>query len=93
MTVHNLFKNSPFGPEEIGVLTSAYEQTLRTLGLQERNDPLTEMVARKIISLAQTGVRDASALCRARDRRSRLFRAPVRELASKIRLVQAAFQR
>jgi hypothetical protein len=62
MTVHNLFKSSPFGPEEIGVLASAYEQTLQTLGLRERDDPLTGMVARKIISLAQTGVRDASTL-------------------------------
>ena len=62
MTVHNLFKNSPFGPEEIGVLASAYQQTLHTLGLRERDDPLTEMVAKKIISLAQTGVRDASTL-------------------------------
>ena len=62
MTVHSLFKNSPFGPEEIGVLASAYEQTLRTLGLRERDDPITEMVAKKIISIAQTGVRNASVL-------------------------------
>jgi hypothetical protein len=62
MTIYNLFKNSPFGPEEIRVLASAYEQTVRTLGLKERSDPLTELVAKKIISIAQTGVRDANVL-------------------------------
>jgi hypothetical protein len=62
MTIHNLFKNSPFGPEEIRVLATAYEQTLRALGLKQREDPLTELVAKKIISISQTGVRDASML-------------------------------
>ena len=62
MTIHNLFRSSPFGPEEIRVLATAYEQTLRALGLKQREDPLTELVARKIISISQTGVRDASIL-------------------------------
>jgi len=31
---------------------------LKTLGLVDRQDPLVEMIARKIIELAQTGVRD-----------------------------------
>jgi hypothetical protein len=62
MTIHNLFKNSPFGPEEIRVLATAYEQTLSALGLKQREDRLTELVAKKIISISQTGVRDASIL-------------------------------
>ena len=62
MTIHNLFRNSPFGPDEIRVLATAYERTLRALGLKQREDPLTELVARKIISISQTGVRDASIL-------------------------------
>jgi hypothetical protein len=32
--------------------------TLQHLGLKERNDPLTEIIAVKIIELAQTGERD-----------------------------------
>jgi len=31
---------------------------LRSLGLVDRNDPIAEIVARKIIEIGQTGVRD-----------------------------------
>jgi hypothetical protein len=65
MTIHNLFKNAPFGPEEIKILVAAYEETLRTLGLKQRDDdPLTELVAKKIIAIAQTGVRDPALIAR-----------------------------
>jgi hypothetical protein len=39
-------------------MTAAYEQTLRALHLDDRTDPITEMIARKIIEIAQTGVKD-----------------------------------
>jgi hypothetical protein len=44
-------------------LTTAYEQTLSTLCLKDRNDPLTELIAKKIIRIAQTGVKDPSEIC------------------------------
>jgi hypothetical protein len=62
MTVHNLFRDSPFGPEEIAVLVAAYEPTLRALGLAQRSDAFTEMVARKIIAIAQRGLRDPAVI-------------------------------
>jgi hypothetical protein len=62
MTIHYLFTNSSFGPEEIEVLGAAYEAALRKLGLRQRDDPLTEFVAKKIIAIAQTGVRDPAVL-------------------------------
>ena len=37
-----------------------FEQALRTLGIVDRGDPLAELVARKIIEIAQTGVREPS---------------------------------
>jgi hypothetical protein len=46
------------GPEEISRLTKAYEQALRGIGLVDRNDPLSEMVAKRVIKIAQSGVRD-----------------------------------
>lgn len=49
---------SPLGPEEITRLSSAYEQALRTIGVQDRNDPLAELIARKIIEIGQTGLKD-----------------------------------
>jgi hypothetical protein len=36
-------------------MTAAYEDVLRILGLSNRTDPLTEIVAKKIIEISQTG--------------------------------------
>ena len=35
---------------------------MHTLGVKDRDDPLTEMIAKKIIKIAQTGVHDAAQL-------------------------------
>jgi hypothetical protein len=40
----------------------AYETALRTLGLTDRHDPVTELVANKIIEIARTGERNAERL-------------------------------
>jgi len=58
MAIYRLFQNSPLGSEEISRLSEAYERTLRTLYLVDRNDPLTEMIAKKIIEIGQTGVKE-----------------------------------
>ena len=47
-----------FSPDELQVLTTAFEETLRELRLVDRSDPATEMVAKKIIELADEGERD-----------------------------------
>jgi len=60
--IYRPLQNSPLGPEEIAVLTDAYELTLLKLNLVDRNDPLTEMIAKKIIELGQRGVREAKQL-------------------------------
>jgi len=62
MAIYRLLQNSPLGPEQIAILTDAYERTLVQLRLVDRSDPITELVARKIIELAQRGVRDAGQL-------------------------------
>ncbi len=58
MAIYRLLQNLPMGPEEISRLSAAYEQTLKALSIKDRNDPLTEMIAKKIIEIGQTGVRD-----------------------------------
>jgi hypothetical protein len=58
MTIHRLLQNTPLGPEDIERLVTAHQQTLRALDLNERDDPLTQAVARKIIEIGQTGIRD-----------------------------------
>lgn len=65
MPIHRLLKNSAFGPDDIKVLTDAFEAALRELNLVDRADPATELVAKRIIELAQRGERDHERLCQA----------------------------
>ena len=58
MPIHRLLENHAFGPAEITVLISAFDDALLRLRLADRTDPATEVVARKIIELAQRGERD-----------------------------------
>jgi hypothetical protein len=62
MTIHRLLQNIAFGPEEIAVMVAAFEDALRELGLANRADPATEIVAMRIIELAQRGERDRARL-------------------------------
>jgi hypothetical protein len=39
-------------------MTSAYEDILKALGLSNRADPITEIVASKVIEVAKTGELD-----------------------------------
>jgi hypothetical protein len=47
-----------FQPEQVAMMGGVFEDVLKTLGLVDRQDPLVDMIARKIIELALTGVRD-----------------------------------
>ena len=51
MPINRLLKDSKLGAEEIARLNAAYSYALRQLSLVDRNDPLTEMLARKIIEV------------------------------------------
>jgi hypothetical protein len=48
-----------FDPETIDAMTRAFEETLRELGLANRQDPTVERVAQVIIECAERGMRDA----------------------------------
>jgi hypothetical protein len=60
--IHRLLEKQSFGPDEIRVLVIAFEGALRALRLVDRPDPATEIVAKKIIELAQQGERDPDRL-------------------------------
>jgi hypothetical protein len=64
MAIYRILQNVPFGPEEISRLVTAYENALTAFGLKDRGDPITELVARKIIEISQTGVHDPLELSR-----------------------------
>ena len=60
MPINRLLAESKLGPNEIANLNRAFKRALRSLNLVDRNDPLTEILARKIIEIGATGVRDAA---------------------------------
>ena len=62
MAIYRLLKNCTLEPKEISRITAAYEQALHILCVKDRDDPLTEMIARTIIKIAQTGGHDAAQL-------------------------------
>jgi hypothetical protein len=58
MAIYRLLQNSAFAPEDIGRLVAAYEDCLRILNVIDRTDPISEFLAKKIIEIGQTGMRD-----------------------------------
>jgi hypothetical protein len=58
MTIYRLLRDTAFGPEESARLVTAYEETLRALRLSDRNDPITQLVAEKIIAVGRLGIED-----------------------------------
>ena len=58
MAIYRLIASGHFGPDEIKAMTAAYEAALIDLGIADRNDPLTELIARSIVNVTATGERD-----------------------------------
>ena len=58
MAVYCLFRNKPFEPEAISIMTGAYADVCRALGLADGDRRKTDAVARKVIEFAQRGVSD-----------------------------------
>jgi hypothetical protein len=63
LAIYRLLKNSAFDPDNIKRMANAYERAIVELGLKDRNDPLTETVAKFIIEIAQTGEKDSKTIC------------------------------
>lgn len=55
MPIYRLLQNSDFQPEHITLITAAFEDVCRALGLAERDDPFRDMVAKAILDCAQGG--------------------------------------
>jgi len=58
MPINRLLNGSGLGPEEVGRLNRAYTYALRQLQLVDRNDPIVDIVAKKIIEIGATGISD-----------------------------------
>jgi len=55
MPINRLLKDKR-APEEIERLNEAFNHALNLLGVADRNDPLCDMVARKVIEVDATGI-------------------------------------
>jgi hypothetical protein len=61
MPIRRLLKdNGLAGPEDVERLNRAYSYALQSLHLVDRNDPITEIVAKNVIEVGAKGVRDPS---------------------------------
>jgi hypothetical protein len=61
VTIYRLLEGHAFDPEAVAVMTTAYEDACRALNLTDkRSDPLTQILAQKIIEIAKTGVHDSA---------------------------------
>jgi hypothetical protein len=52
-----------FSPDDVTRLSAAYEHTLELLELKDRTDPITTIIAKKIIDVFKSGEHDAGRLC------------------------------
>ena len=59
MGIHKLIANGTFGPDEIRIMSDAYEAALIALQLNNNQDePITELIAKSIINVSAAGERD-----------------------------------
>jgi hypothetical protein len=65
VALYRLMQGQAFSPEDVERLSAAYEAALKLLDLPNRADPVTEIVAKRIIEAAQRGLIDPAKICAA----------------------------
>ena len=63
LVIYRTLQGGAFDDRAVKAMTTAYEAALRELQLSDRDDPRTDIVARKIIACAQSGELDSTRLC------------------------------
>ena len=53
-----------FSQDEINIMSAAFERSLTLLRLNDRKDPLVELVAKRVVELVQEGERDSGEMAR-----------------------------
>jgi hypothetical protein len=61
MPIRAFIGDASFTPDDIEAINNAFSAALAQLGLADRQDPLAEIVARKIIEVVRLGERNPSA--------------------------------
>ncbi len=62
MPITAFLRDQAFEPEALKTMSNAFTEVCGALGLRDQDDKLTQLVARRIIDLAQQGVRTKTAL-------------------------------
>ena len=63
MAIYRHLSEASFGEADVERLGAAYECALKKLRLADREDPVTELIATKIIEIYRGGEHDPSHLC------------------------------
>ena len=63
MPIHRLLEDSNLTPERQEALQAAFVRTLRMLNLVDRNDPICDIIARKIMEVGERSGHGADAIC------------------------------
>ncbi len=58
MAIYRSTSDGAFDPEALAVMAAAYEDILSALDLRDRADPITELVAKKIVYFVGQGELD-----------------------------------
>ncbi|WBL80658.1 hypothetical protein I3J27_09625 [Bradyrhizobium xenonodulans] len=65
MPIRRLLQDTKLETDEIEILTRAFDHALHSLSLiDRRDDPLADLVARKVIEIGAKGVRDPAEISR-----------------------------
>jgi hypothetical protein len=64
MPINRLLRAGDYKPQEVERLNRAFALALSLLGLLDRNDPICELVARKIIEIYGAGTHDPERLAK-----------------------------
>jgi hypothetical protein len=62
MPITPFLSGQAFDPETVEAMGSAFNEACKTLGLVDRADKYAELVAKRVIELAQRGIRTKTAL-------------------------------
>jgi hypothetical protein len=57
MAIRRLIAAGSYGPDEIRAMTDAYDIALIVLRLNDKDDPITELLAKSIAAIVATGER------------------------------------
>jgi hypothetical protein len=58
MPIHNLIQPGVFAPELVTLTGNVFDDVLTTLGLSDRDDSVTSLVAHRVVELVRMGERD-----------------------------------